>query len=110
MAFVTHLLNALAWATFLLWWLWVCWSILDRSFEWGYLAAGVLPLSLWAGSRALNKRVDAALTDAESLRRYHQSRDRGSRYIRAKARNQWRDNRWKLRLRQKDEQEHSVPD
>ena len=94
-AFVAYLMNVLAWATFLLWWLWVCWSILDRSFEWRYLAGVVLPLSLWAGYRTIYKRVEAALTDEERLRRHHQSRHRGSRYLRAKARNRWRDNRWK---------------
>ena len=94
-AFVAYLMNVLAWATFLPWWLWVCWSILDRSFEWRYLAGVVLPLSLWAGYRTINKRVEAALTAEERLRRHHQNRDPGSRYIRAKSRNRWRDNRLK---------------
>lgn len=93
--FVAYLMNVLAWATFLPWWLWVCWSILDGSFEWRYLAGVVLPLSLWAGYGAINKRVEAALTAEKRLRRYHQNRDPGSRYTQAKARNQWRDNRWK---------------
>ncbi|MDE2926852.1 MAG: hypothetical protein OXT71_10690 [Acidobacteriota bacterium] len=93
MAFVSYLLKALAWATFLPWWLWVCWSIIDRSFESRYLAGVVLPVFLWTVYRTINKRVEAALTDEERLRRYHQSLDRGSRYIRAKARNQRRDNR-----------------
>lgn len=95
MDFVAYLLRVLVWATFLPWLLWVCWSILDRSFEWRYLASIVLPLSLWAAYRTIYKRVGAALTDEERLRRYQQSLDRGSRYIRAKSRNQWRDNRWK---------------
>ena len=71
MAFVAYLLKALAWATFLPWWIWACWSILDRSFEWGYLAGVLLPLSLWAGHRTNYERVEAALTNEERLRRYH---------------------------------------
>ena len=49
-----------------------------------YLAGVVLPLSLWAGSRTIYERVEAALTNEERLRRHHQNRDRGIRSIRAR--------------------------
>ena len=112
MAFVAYLLKALAWATVLLWWLWVCWSAIDRSFEWRYLAGVLLPLSLWVVCRTIFRRVEAALTDEERRRRHHQNLHRGSSYIRPKTRNQWRDTRWKSLYprKTKNGQQYSNPD
>ena len=97
MRWIELVLRLLVWIAFLPWWLYLCWSVMDRTFEWGDLAGIVPAIVFWAGYKAVRKYNQRHMSAEELVKRYRRERDRGRPLARARERNQWRENRWKIR-------------
>lgn len=96
MRLIESVLRLLVWIAFIPWWLYLCWSVMGRTFEWNDLAGVVPSIVFWAGYKAVHKYNERHMT-VEGLReRYRRERDRGRPLARARERNQWRENRWKI--------------
>lgn len=89
-------LRLLVWIAFIPWWLYLCWSVMGGTFERSDLAGMVPAIVFWAGYKAARKYNERHVSAEDLVERYRTERDRGRPLARARERNQWRENRWKI--------------